>query len=61
MVPGHLGWVNQDAALTTVEIDLVSGVACEQGLTFADSATDIRAMYIWFSPGEFDIDNVRGE
>ena len=58
---GTWGWVNQDTAQATVEIDLTSGVACEQGLTFADASNDIRGMYIWFSPGTFDVDHVRAE
>lgn len=54
-------WVNQDTSLATVEIDLVGGMACQQGLTFSEQSGDIRGMFIFFNPGEFDIDNVRGE
>ena len=25
------------------------------------SSDDVRGMFIWFSPGEFDVDNVRAE
>ena len=45
----------------TVEIDLLNSVNCEQGLVFADEVDDIRGMFIWISPGEFDLDNVRAE
>jgi mannan endo-1,4-beta-mannosidase len=58
---GTWGWVNQDTAQATVEIDLLSGVSCEQGLTFADEVGDVRGMLIWFSPGEFAMDYVRAE
>jgi mannan endo-1,4-beta-mannosidase len=54
-------WVNQDTALATVEIDLAAGMSCEQGLTFSEQSGDIRGMFIFFNPGEFDIDNVRAE
>jgi mannan endo-1,4-beta-mannosidase len=57
---GTWSWVpeNQD---TTVEIDLLTSVNCEQGLVFADELHEIRGMFIWISPGEFALDHVRAE
>lgn len=57
---GTWTWVNAGTD-ATVEINLVTDVACEQGLTFGDEKHDVRGMFIWFSPGEFDVDNVRAE
>jgi mannan endo-1,4-beta-mannosidase len=54
-------WVPQDTPLATVEMDLVNGMACNDGVTFSNFAGEIHGMYIFFNPGTFDIDNVRAE
>jgi hypothetical protein len=57
---GPWTWVPQDQD-TTVDIDLLNTVNCDGGVVFADEVHDVRGMFIWISPGEFDLDNVRAE
>jgi len=57
---GPWTWVPQDQD-STVDIDLLNTVNCDGGLVFADELHDVRGMFIWISPGEFDLDNVRAE
>jgi mannan endo-1,4-beta-mannosidase len=54
-------FVSANTAVATMEIDLVDGMSCEQGLTFPQESGDIRAIYLFFNAGEFDIDHVRAE
>ncbi len=49
------GWVNQDTA-ATVEVDLTAGLSCA-----SPDLSKVRAIYVWFSAGIFDIDYVRAE
>ena len=53
---GPFNWVNQDTALTTVEIDLNTGLSCDPR-----PSTEVHAVYLWLSPGSFDLDNLRAE
>jgi mannan endo-1,4-beta-mannosidase len=52
---GNFGFVPQGTT-TTFVADLASGFSCD-GTTL----TDIRAIWVYISPGEFDLDNVRAE
>ncbi|WP_186315993.1 cellulase family glycosylhydrolase [Catellatospora sichuanensis] len=53
---GPFNWVNQDTALATVEVDLNTGLSCDPS-----SLNEVHAVYLWLSPGSFDLDNLRAE
>ncbi|GAA0971401.1 cellulase family glycosylhydrolase [Acrocarpospora macrocephala] len=48
-------WANQDSVVP-VEIDLTSAMSCS-----LEDLADVRGMFLWISPGSFDIDNIRAE
>ncbi|WP_214106936.1 cellulase family glycosylhydrolase [Acrocarpospora catenulata] len=48
-------WANQDSTVP-VEIDLTSAMSCS-----LEDLADVRGMFVWVSPGSFDIDNIRAE
>jgi mannan endo-1,4-beta-mannosidase len=39
-----------------VEIDLLGEMSCDPA-----AFTDVRRIYLWISPGQFDIDHLRAE
>ncbi|MDI1464421.1 cellulase family glycosylhydrolase [Catellatospora sp. KI3] len=53
---GPFNWVNQDTARSIVEVDLHSGLSCDPSLL-----NEVHAIYLWISPGSFDLDHVRAE
>ncbi|HKS99192.1 MAG TPA: cellulase family glycosylhydrolase [Rugosimonospora sp.] len=52
---GTFGWVPQNTT-TTFAADLTSGFSCDAG-----TLNDVRAIWVYISPGSFDLDNVRAE
>lgn len=52
---GAFAWVPQGTT-TTFTADLVDGFSCD-----VTTLTDIRAIWVYLSPGSFDLDNVRAE
>ncbi|MBO0870677.1 MAG: cellulase family glycosylhydrolase [Micromonosporaceae bacterium] len=52
---GNFSFVPQGST-TTFVADLANGFSCD-----ATTLTDIRAIWVYLSPGEFDLDNVRAE
>lgn len=52
---GAFAWAPQGTT-TTFTADLVNGFSCD-----VTTLTDIRAIWVYLSPGSFDLDNVRAE
>jgi mannan endo-1,4-beta-mannosidase len=52
---GAFAWVPQSTT-TTFQADLTNGFSCD-----ATTLTDIRAIWVYISPGAFDLDNARAE
>jgi mannan endo-1,4-beta-mannosidase len=48
-------WVPQNSNVTA-EVDLLSEMSCDPA-TF----NDVRGVFLWISPGQFDLDNLRAE
>ena len=46
----------QPNTTTTITVDLLTDFSCTP-----DTLTDIRALYLFFNPGTYDIDNLRAE
>jgi mannan endo-1,4-beta-mannosidase len=51
----NFAWVPQNTQIT-VTADLLTQMSCD-----AAALADVREIYVWAHPGEFDIDNVRAE
>jgi mannan endo-1,4-beta-mannosidase len=51
----NFAWVPQDSQIT-VTADLLTQMSCD-----AAALADVREVYVWAHPGEFDIDHVRAE
>jgi len=51
----NFAWVPQNTQIT-VTADLLTQMSCD-----AAALADVRQIYVWSHPGEFDIDNVRAE
>jgi mannan endo-1,4-beta-mannosidase len=54
-VPVHLRLVPQSSNITA-EVDLLSEMSCDPA-----TLNDVRGVFLWIGPGQFDLDNLRAK